>query len=65
MNFMTVLINILAVVETAALIGAMVFGTRAIKQKKDSPERKSLLKQAAFYFGVYITLNMVRMFFFQ
>jgi hypothetical protein len=65
MEFLTVLKYVLAVVETGALIGAMVFSSKGIKERKDKDARKSLLMQGGIYFAVYIALNMVRMFYFQ
>jgi hypothetical protein len=64
MDFLTLLKYVLAVVETAALIGAMVFSARGFKEKKNQGARKSLLMKAAVYFAVYVVLNMVRLMYF-
>ena len=61
MDFLTILKYVLAVVEIGALIGAMVFSARGMKERKDQSLRKSLLTQAVIYFAVYIILNMVRL----
>ena len=65
MDFLTVLKYILAVVETGALIGAMVFSAKGMKERKNKDIRKSLLTQATIYFAIYVVLNMVRMTYFQ
>ena len=64
MDFMTVLTYVLAVVETGALIGGLVFLTKAIKDKKDSSARRSRFIQGAIYLVVYFALNMLRQFYF-
>ena len=65
MDFLTVLKYILAVVETGALIGAMVFSAKGMKERKNKDIRKSLLTQATIYFAIYVVLNMVRITYFQ
>ena len=65
MDFLTFLKYLLAVVETGALIGAMVNSAKGMKERKNKDARKKLLTQAAAYFAVYIVLNMVRMMYFQ
>ena len=65
MDFLTVLKNILAVVETAALIGAMVMSTKGLRERDNKDSRRSLLTQAAIYFAVYVVLNMLRLMYFQ
>lgn len=65
MDFLTVLKYILAVVETGALIGAMVFSAKGMKERKNKDIRKSLLTQASIYFAIYIVLNVVRINYFQ
>lgn len=65
MDFQTVLKNLLAVVETAALIGAMVMSTRGLRKRDDKSSRRSMLTRAAIYFAIYIALNMARLMYFQ
>ena len=65
MDFLTILKYLLAVVETGALIGAMVFSAKGIKERKNKDARKKLLTQALIYFTIYIVLNMARMMYFQ
>lgn len=65
MDFLTVLKYILAVVETGALIGALVFSAKGMKERKNKDTRKSLLTQGSIYFAVYVVLNMVRLMYFQ
>ena len=65
MDFLTVLKYFLAVVETAALIGAMIMSTRGLREREDKDAKSAMLKQAAIYFFVYIALNMLRLTYFQ
>ena len=65
MDFLTVLKYALAVIETVALIGALIFSAKGFKEKKNKDAKKSLLTQAVVYFFIYILLNMVRMYYFQ
>ena len=60
MDFTTILPNVLAVVETAALIGALVFSAKGIREKKDATFRKSSMTQSGIFFFVYLVLNMIR-----
>lgn len=64
MDFLTVLEYVLAIVETGALIGGLVFVTKAIKEKKDSSARKSRFTQGGIYLAVYLVLNLLRNFYF-
>lgn len=64
MDFLTVLKYILAVVETGALIGALVVSAKGMKEHKNKDRRKKLLMQAAIYFAVYIALNVLRLMYF-
>lgn len=65
MDFLTVLKNVLAVVETAALIGALAFSGKGIRERKDNAFRKSQLTKAAVCFAVYIVLNFIRLLYLQ
>lgn len=65
MDFMTIMTNVLAVIETAALIGALVFSAKGIREKKDAAVRKSSLTQGGIFFLVYVVLNVIRLMYFQ
>ena len=65
MDFLTFLKYFLAVVETAALIGAMVNSAKGFRERKNKDTKRSLLTQAAIYFAVYVALNFVRFTYFQ
>ena len=65
MDFLTILKNVLAVVETAALIGALVMSAKGFREHKDKDARKALLTKAGAFFAVYIVLNILRMSYFQ
>ena len=60
MDFLTALTYVAAIVETAALLGALVFATRAMKEKKDQPAKKSAMKKAGIFLLVYLVLNVLR-----
>jgi hypothetical protein len=64
MDFLTVLKYVLAVVETAALIGALVFSAKGMKEHKNKEERKALLTKGGIFFAVYVVLNMIRLMYF-
>ena len=64
MDFFTVLKYILAVVETGALIGALVVSAKGMKEHKNKDRRKNLLMKAVIYFAGYIALNVLRMMYF-
>ena len=65
MDFLTALKYLLAVVETGALIGALVFSAKGMRERKNKDARKKLLTQALIYFAIYIVLNMARLMYFQ
>ena len=77
MNFLTILSYVLAVVETCALIAAMIFVTRGMHEKKnqqkkqgkkggksDAITRKTVsvsYRNAGICFMIYIILNFIRL----
>lgn len=65
MDFLTLLTYILALVETGALVMALVYVTRAMKEKKasknkQSPARKEYYKKSLAFVFVYLILNVIR-----
>ena len=64
MDFLTVLKYLLAIIETGALIGALVMSAKGFHEHKDKNARKSMLTKACIFFGVYIVLNMIRLMYF-
>ena len=64
MDFLTTLQYVLAIVETGALIGGLVFVTKAIKEKKNSDARRARYIQGGIYLTVYVLLNFLRNFYF-
>lgn len=64
MDFLTVLKNTLAVLETAALIGALVISARGIRERGSKDTRKSLFMKAAIFLAVYLVLNTARLMYF-
>ena len=62
MDFMTILGYAVSIVETAALLGALVFITRAAKTGKNAPEKKPQIQKAVICIVAYLILNSVRVF---
>lgn len=63
MDFLTLMINILALVETGALLITLVFLTKAMKEKKankNSPAIKGYYLKASIAALVYLVLNVLR-----
>jgi len=68
MDFLTVLSYVLAVIETAALLMALLFVTRAMKEKranqkskkKNIPVSKGNYIKAAVFALIYLVLNVIR-----
>ena len=63
MDFLTLMINVLALVETGALLITLVFLTKAMKEKKankNSPAIKSYYQKAGLAALVYLVLNIAR-----
>ena len=65
MNFIEILQFSLMIVEAAALLGAIAFGIKALKEKKYQDVKKSLLTQGAIYLVVFAVLCFIRFKFFQ
>ncbi len=65
MSFWEIVKFTLMIIETGALLGALIFSAKGIKEKKHQDVRKSLLTQGAIYFAVYIVLNFLRFTCFQ
>ena len=78
MDFLTFLRYVLAVVETASLIGALVFVTRALHEKKIKRTRQgkkggksntaiekavsAYYRYAGIFFMLYLILNFIRLY---
>lgn len=62
MDFMTLVSYVLAIIETAALIGALVFVTKGMKEKKNTAARKDYYTKAGLFVTVYLVLNVLRNF---
>lgn len=76
MDFLTVVMYVLAVVETAALVGALVYATRAMHEikikrktqgKKGAKSNDEIEKSVAVYkrnavifIAIYLVLNVIR-----
>lgn len=60
MDAMTIIIYLLAIIETGALLCSLVFLTRAGKEAKGSEARKRAFRNAAIFAIVYLTLNIFR-----
>ena len=60
MDFITVIGYVLAFVETAALLGALVFITRATKAGKNSPDKKKQVSKSVICLVAFLVLNVLR-----
>lgn len=76
MDFLTILSYLLAVVETGALIGALIYVTQALQEKKIQRTKKgkkggksneqiekavkTYSRNAAVFFVIYLVLNLIR-----
>jgi heme A synthase len=60
MEWMKVLHYAVAVIETAALLGALIFLTRAKKTDKNSPEKKKQTQKAVIFLVVFFVLTLLR-----
>lgn len=60
MDFITIIGYVMAFVETAALLGALVFITRAAKASKNSPEKKSQVTKSVICLLAFLVLNVLR-----
>ncbi len=63
MDILTFLQYALAVLETAALIGALVYSAKAFKKKpsdRDEAMRKKYRTMAVICLGCYLALNLLR-----
>lgn len=68
MDFLTIITYALAILETGALLMALVFITKAVKekkanrqQKKNTPVDKTNYYKSFGFFFVYIILNVIRL----
>lgn len=60
MNFLEVLKFVLMIVETGALLGTLIFGTKGLRERKDRNLRNSLLTQALIYLVIFFVLSVLR-----
>ena len=60
MDFLTAFRYILAIVETVALVGALIFATKALQTKKKDEAKKQYRVTSMVYFAVYVVLNILR-----
>ena len=60
MDFLTVLRYVSAVVETGALLIALVYATRALKTKDNEVAKKDAKKKSVMFLGIYLVLNFLR-----
>ena len=60
MDWMKILYYAVAVIETAALLGALVFLTRAKKTDKNSPDKKKRMQKAVIVLVVFFVLTLLR-----
>ena len=60
MDWMTFLNYAISAVETAALLGALIFLTRATKAGKNTPEKKNKVRLSVIFLVVFLVLTTLR-----
>ena len=60
MDWMTFAGYALSVIETLALLGALVFMTRAKKADKHSPEKKTQMQRSVLFLLGFLVLTVLR-----
>lgn len=60
MDWMTIAYYAVAVVETAALLGALVFATKGKKADKHSPEKKKYTQISVICIVAFVVLTTLR-----
>ena len=59
---MTVLQYLLSLAVLAALLGALMYITKAFKAQKDTAEKTACVKKASLFFLGYLLLNALRLY---
>lgn len=59
---MDVVIKILSIVQICALVFGLLYATKGIKTKNDEMVRKGHYRRAGIYIGVYLLMNVLRLF---
>lgn len=65
MSFLEMLKFVLMIIESGALLGTLIFGTKAFKERQNMDTRRSLLIQGMIYFGVFLVLTTIRYLYFE
>ena len=59
MDFMTAVRTLLELIETAAMLGALVYITRGIRMKDNPPARKAFYIKGGIFAVIFVALNLV------
>lgn len=60
MDFRTILAYVGAVLETAMLLAALVFATKALKTRDNEVAKKAARRNSVICLGIYLVLNFLR-----
>ena len=59
MDFLTILMTLLELVETAAMLGALVYITRGIRLRDNPPARKQMYTKGFVFGAIFVALNIL------
>jgi len=65
MSFLEILKFVLMIVESGALLGTLIYGTKRFKERQNMDTKRSLLTQGLIYFAIFIVLTTIRFTFFE
>ena len=65
MSFLEMLKFVLMIIESGALLGTLIYGTKGFKERQNMDTRRSLLIQGMIYFGVFLVLTTIRYLYFE
>ena len=59
MDFLTVVRLLLELIETAAMLGALIYVTKGIRMRDNPPARKAFYIKGGIFTVVFVVLNLV------
>ena len=64
MDWIETIKQVLAIAETAALLGALILGTMATKTEKGSPDKRKYFQRSGIFIFVFLVLKVLRLYFY-
>ena len=58
MDFLTVIRTVLELIETAAMLGALVYITRGIRMRDNPPARRAMYIRGIVFTAIFVLLNI-------